>query len=703
MAAKLVKKRHDSASKKRGIPYVWGMNSEDAKARIHSLVKSLNHHNYLYYQQAEPTISDYEFDQLLAELQLLETQWPEFVQPDSPTMRVGGEVTKSFQTVVHDFPFMSLANSYSREDLEEFDQRIRKSINQSFSYVCELKFDGVAIGLKYENGLLVKAVTRGDGVQGDDVTANIKTIHSIPLKLQGEDYPEKFEIRGEIFMPLKSFESINKARRAELEDLGYDEEQIAEKLFKNPRNAAAGSIKMQESSEVSKRKLDCYMYALLSENHQSESHYDNLKQASDWGFQVSNYSKQCSNLEEVYAFIDKWDVERDNLPFEIDGIVVKVNEYNVQKVLGSTAKSPRWAIAYKFKARQAKTTLDKITYQVGRTGSITPVANLRPVFLAGTTVKRASLHNADFIAEMDIRESDFVYVEKGGEIIPKVVAVDASARGLFSQPHQYITHCPECGAELIRNEGEANHYCPNDAHCPPQITGRIAHFVSRKAMDINSLGEKTIELFVRDGLVNNVADLYDLQYDQIIQLEGFKEQSTRNILEGIEASKQIPFERVLFAIGIRYVGETVAKKLALHFRNLDAIEAADINSLLEAEEIGEIIAKSVQDFFKSNDNLLLLNRLKSAGLQLHLDENAYKPKSNILEGKSFVVSGVFSLFSRDELKKKIEENGGKVLSGVSASTSYLVAGEKMGPEKKKKAEKLNVDVISEQDFIDMIS
>lgn len=679
------------------------MNSEEASARINSLVKSLNHHNYLYYQQAAPTISDYEFDQLLAELQLLEAQFPELQQPDSPTLRVGGEITRNFQTVVHDYSFLSLSNSYSREDLEEFDQRIRKSVNQEFSYVCELKFDGVAIGLKYEQGLLSKAVTRGDGVQGDEVTANIRTIQSIPLKLQGNGFPEQFEIRGEIFMPLKSFENLNKNRRAELEDLGYDEEQIAEKLFKNPRNAAAGSIKMQESAEVSKRKLDCYMYALMGEFPETESHYDNLMLAKQWGFKVSEYSKQCANLEEVYAFIDKWDVERDQLPFDIDGIVVKVNEYAVQRVLGSTAKSPRWAIAYKFKARQAKTILDKITYQVGRTGSITPVANLRPVFLAGTTVKRASLHNADFIAEMDIREGDTVYVEKGGEIIPKVVAVEASMRDLFSEPHKYINHCPECGTELIRKEGEANHYCPNDATCPPQLTGRIAHFVSRKAMDINSMGEKTIELLVKEGLVGNAADLYDLKYDQIIQLEGFKDQSTKNILEGIEASKKIPFERVLFAIGIRYVGETVAKKLALHFRNLDAIAQANVQSLLEAEEIGEIIAKSVQDFFSNNNNQILIDRLKSAGLQFQLDEEAYKPKSNRLEGKSFVVSGVFSLFSRDELKKKIEENGGKVLSGVSASTSFLVAGEKMGPEKKKKAEKLNVAVISEQDFVEMIS
>jgi DNA ligase (NAD+) len=679
------------------------MNSEEAVARINHLVKSLNHHNFLYYQQAAPIISDLEFDQLLAELQLLENQFPEFQQPDSPTLRVGGEVTRNFKTVAHDFPFLSLSNSYSREDLEEFDLRIRKSVNQSFSYVCELKFDGVAIGLQYEQGLFTKAVTRGDGVQGDDVTANIKTIQSIPLKLQGSGFPDRFEIRGEIFMPLKSFESLNKNRRAELEDLGYDEEQIAEKLFKNPRNAAAGSIKMQESAEVAKRKLDCYMYAMMGDFPGTESHYDNLMLAKQWGFKVSEFSKQCANLDEVYAFINKWDVERDQLPFDIDGIVVKVNEYAVQRLLGSTAKSPRWAIAYKFKARQAKTILDKITYQVGRTGSITPVANLRAVFLAGTTVKRASLHNADFIAEMDIREGDTVYVEKGGEIIPKVVAVEASMRDLFSEPHQYITHCPECGTELIRQEGEANHYCPNDSTCPPQLTGRISHFVSRKAMDINSMGEKTIELLVREGLVSNVADLYDLKFEQIIQLEGFKEQSTRNIIEGIEASKLIPFERVLFAIGIRYVGETVAKKLALHFRNLHAIATADVLSLLEAEEIGEIIAKSVQDFFGNQNNQLLLDRLKSAGLQFQLDEEAYKPKSNLLEGKSFVVSGVFSLFSRDELKKKIEENGGKVLSGVSASTSYLVAGEKMGPEKRKKAEKLNVAVISEQDFVKMIS
>lgn len=679
-----------------------------ARERIRHLVQELNRHNHLYYIEAKPEISDYDFDQLLEELQKLEQEFPQFLQPDSPTQRVGGTVTKQFETVRHRFPFLSLSNSYSREDLTEFDQRIQKAVTLPYTYVCELKFDGVAIGLQYENGVLKRAVTRGDGLQGDDVTTNVKTIRSIPLKVHWQDatgkaLPAEFEIRGEIFMTHKRFEAMNAARKAELEDLGYDDEQIRERLFKNPRNATAGSLKMQDSSEVAKRKLDCFMYALMGDGFGEESHFDNLSLARSLGFPVSEVSRQCANLNEVFDFIDEWERKRDQLPFDIDGVVVKVNEYAVQRLLGSTAKSPRWAIAFKYKAREAQTRLLSISYQVGRTGAITPVANLEPVFLSGTTVKRASLYNADYIAEMDIREGDTVFVEKGGEIIPKVIRVDASKRDLFSAPHEYIRLCPECNTELIRKEGEALHYCPNETGCPPQIIGRIVHFVGRKAMDINTLGEKTIELFVREGLLRNVADLFSLQAESILGLEGFKELSTKNIIEGIEASKAVPFERVLFALGIRYVGETVAKKLAIHFRNLEALKHAELETLKSAEEVGEVIAISVKAFFSNHDNLVVLERLQQAGLQFELNAEAYKPKSDRLAGKSFVVSGVFSVFSRDELKKKIEEHGGKVLSGVSAATSYLIAGEKMGPEKRKKAEKLNVPVISEEEFVKMIA
>ncbi len=680
------------------------MTQEEAKLRIAQLTEEINAHNYKYYLEAAPKISDREFDVLLEELQKLEKAFPELAALDSPTQRVGGSVTKNFDTVVHQVPFLSLSNSYSKEDLIDFDERIRKSIDQEFTYVCELKFDGVAIGLQYSNGKLRQAITRGDGVQGDVVTANARTIGSIPLSLHGSGFPDEFEIRGEVFMPLKSFEGLNKTRRAELEDLGYDEEQIADRLFKNPRNAASGSLKMQESSEVAKRKLDCFMYFLIADGLDVQSHYDNLQLAKSWGFKISEHIRVCKSIDEIMEFIDEWELKRDSLPFDIDGIVIKVNEYKVQRVLGNTSKSPRWAIAFKYKAQRVSTMLDKITYQVGRTGAITPVANLKPVFLAGTTVKRASLYNADYIANMDIREGDRVFVEKGGEIIPKVVEVDTSLRGMFSEPTHYITQCPECEASLIRKEGEAIHYCPNELGCPPQIKGKIEHFIGRKAMDINSLGEKTIQALFDKGLIHTVADLYSLKFEDIFgQMEGFKETSTRNIIEGIEASKKVPFERVLFAIGIRYVGETVAKKLALKFRNVDALMKATKEELLETEEIGEIIAISVLEYFSIPEHREQIEKLRQDGLQLELDELAHQPKSDRLQGKSFVVSGVFSVFSRDELKKTIEENGGKVLSGVSASTTYLIAGEKMGPEKRKKAEKLQVAIITEQEFIEMIS
>ncbi len=661
------------------------------------------HHNILYYQDSKPEISDFEFDKLLEELMNLESRFPDLLLPDSPTQRVGGSITKEFKTVVHDVPFLSLSNSYSIDDLNDFDERIRKSVTVPFSYAVELKFDGVAIGLKYVNGILNQAVTRGDGVQGDDVTNNVRTIKSIPLKLLGNNFPAQFEIRGEIFMPLKSFESLNASRRAELEDIGMDEEQILDRLFKNPRNAASGSIKMQESKEVAKRRLDAFMYLLIGDDIPSDEHIGSLNLAEQWGFQISKHKKLCNSMEEIMEFINYWDKQREELPFEIDGIVIKVNEIPVQRLLGNTAKSPRWAIAYKYKAQRVPTLLEKITYQVGRTGAITPVANLKPVFLAGTTVKRASLYNADYISEMDIREGDIVYVEKGGEIIPKVVAVNLESRTPDITPLRYITNCPECHTELIRKEGEAIHYCPNDTGCPPQLKGKIEHFISRKAMNIDSLGEKTIDALFDKGLIHSYGDLYSLKFDDINdKLEGFKETSSRNIIEGINSSLTVPFERVLFAIGIRYVGHTRAKKLANQFKSLATLQKASREELLQTDEIGEIIADSILDFFSKEANLQEIEKLKQAGLQFKLDEEAYKPSSNILEGKSFVVSGVFSVFSRDEIKKQIEANGGKVLSGVSASTSYLLAGEKMGPEKRRKAEKAGVEIISEQQFIDMI-
>jgi DNA ligase (NAD+) len=678
------------------------MNNEQIHARINQLTAEVNQHNHNYYVLDHPTISDFEFDHLLEELIRLEQQFPEWADPDSPTQRVGGAVTKNFKTVVHKYPMMSLANSYSKEDLQEFDERIRKNVSRSFSYVTELKFDGAGISLTYRNGRLVQALTRGDGAQGDDVTANVKTIKSIPLRLSGSDYPADFEIRGEIFMPLKSFEKLNAEKRAELEDIGMDEAQIADRLFKNPRNAASGSLKMQESAEVARRKLDCVLYALLGEDLPGNSHFDNLQIAASWGLKTSMYARRCENISEIMEYIDFWEQKRDELPFEIDGIVIKVNEIDVQRLLGNTAKSPRWAIAYKYKARQAVTVLEKISYQVGRTGAITPVANLRPVFLAGTTVKRASLYNADFIAEMDIREGDTVFVEKGGEIIPKIVAVDQHLRPGGGHPHTYATYCPECGAPLRRIEGEALHYCTNENACPPQIKGKLEHFISRRAMDINTLGEKTVDALYESGLVHNIADLYTLRENDILgKLEGFRELSTRNMLDGIAASVNVPFERVLFALGIRYVGQTVAKKLAIHFRSIERLMAAGRDELLEAPEIGEVIADSILHYFSQPENKLLIGRLRDYGLHFEIDEQAYQPLSNKLSGKSFVVSGVFRLFSRDDLKKRIEEHGGKVVSGVSGSTSFLIAGDKMGPEKLKKAEKLGVPVISEDEFVKM--
>lgn len=678
------------------------MGKEEALQRIQELTAQLNEHNYRYYVLDQPTVSDFDFDKLLEELQKLEQKYPELIQADSPTQRVGGEPVKSFQSIRHSYPMMSLSNSYSKEDLLEFDERIRKNTDKPFTYVAELKFDGAGISLVYQNGILTQAITRGDGEFGDDVISNIKTIRSIPLKLSGNDFPESFVIRGEVFMPLKSFEKLNAEKRAEMEEQGLDEEQIAARLFKNPRNAASGSLKLQKSAEVASRGLDCFLYAMYGELLPKNSHYDNLMAAASWGLKISPHSEKCQSLKEVLAYIEFWEQERDNLPYDIDGIVVKVNELDIQRLLGSTAKSPRWAIAYKYKARQAVTRLEKITYQVGRTGAITPVANLKPVFLAGTTVKRASLYNADYISQMDIREGDQVFVEKGGEIIPKIVGVDLSARIAGSLPHTYASQCPECGSALVRKEGEAIHYCLNENHCPPQIKGRLAHFIHRKAMDINTIGERTIDALFDAGLVHNVADLYELRESDILgKLEGFRELSTRNMLEGIQASLAVPFERVLFALGIRFVGQTVAKRLALHFRSMDRLMRASREELLETPEVGEVIADSIVQFFAQPDSVQVLERLREKGLQFEIHESAQGQVSDKLAGKSFVVSGVFSLFSREELKKRIEEHGGKVLSGVSASTSFLLAGEKMGPEKRKKAEKLGIAIISEDDFIRM--
>lgn len=678
------------------------MNRAEAELKIRELSQQLNQHNHSYYILNQSTISDFEFDQLLAELQQLEQAFPDLASDDSPTKRVGGDITKTFETVTHQVPFLSLSNSYSREDLVEFDERIRKTIGSDFTYVCELKYDGVAIGLTYENGRLVQAVTRGDGERGDVITNNVKTINTIPLKLQNGDWPERFEVRGEVFMPLKSFEKLNQAKQAELEDIGLNEEEIRERLFKNPRNAAAGTLKMQVSSEVAKRGLDCFLYYVITDREIGNTHYENLAKAKNWGFHVSDSIRACQSIDEVFQFIDYWENKRSQLPFDIDGVVIKVNEYDKQKLLGATAKSPRWAIAFKYKTQEAQTVILSIDYQVGRTGAITPVGNLKPVQLGGTTVKRASLYNADYIEKLDIRVGDVAFVEKGGEIIPKVTRVDATKRDLFSEPTQYAKFCPECQTELIRKSGEALHYCPNEEGCPPQIVGKIIHFVSRRALNIDSLGEKTVKTLHDAGFIKNYADLYLLNKEQILSLEGFKEQSATNILQGIEDSKKQPFEKVLFALGIRYVGETVAKKLAIYFQNIDKIILATFEELLDVPEVGEVIARSVFDFFQQPFHIHQIEQLKAHGLQTEVNEDSSGKISSKLADKTFVVSGVFSVFSRDELKKTIESHGGKNVGSLSKSTSFLVVGENMGPEKKKKAESLNIPMISEQEFLKMI-
>jgi DNA ligase (NAD+) len=667
------------------------MSIEKAKARVEELIKKIDHYNYQYYQNSISEIPDFDFDMLLQELIQLENQYPELKKEDSPSQRVGGTVTKEFKTIVHKYPMLSLGNTYSEEELRDFDLRTRKLIGDNFEYTCELKFDGVAISLTYEKGILRTAVTRGDGIKGDDITQNAKTIRSIPLKINSKEIPDVFEVRGEVFLPLETFDKINRER-----------EDIGEPLLANPRNAASGTLKMQDSGIVAKRKLDCYVYALLGKPIPA-SHYDSLETLKKWGFHVSPTYQKCKTIDEVKAYIDKWEKERFKLPLGTDGIVIKVNRYDQQDAMGYTAKSPRWAIAYKYKAEAAATLLESIEYQVGRTGAVTPVANLKPVQLAGTKVKRASLHNANEIERLDIRIGDTVFVEKGGEIIPKVTGVDLSKRKKDSIPVKFITHCPECGTELVRKEGEAAFYCPDDKKCPPQIKGRIEHFIGRKAMGIDGLGPETIEQLFDKGLIKDPSDLYGLTLEKLSVMERFGEKSAQNILKGLEKSKEMPFKNVLFAIGIRYVGSTVAEKLAKHFKNIDRIAGATYEELIEAPEIGDKIALSVLDFFRQKGNLDFVDRFKKAGLQMEIKETELIKESNQFDGKSFVISGVFENFSRDELKDKIEKNGGKIISSISAKLDYLIAGENMGPAKLEKANKLGIKIVSEQEFINMMN
>jgi DNA ligase (NAD+) len=672
------------------------MTAEEAKSRIENLSRELERHNHSYYVLSNPTISDFEFDQLLKELEQLEEQFPAFVDANSPTKRVGGDITKKFAAVVHDFPMMSLSNTYSKDEIVEWENRIRKIADGKLEYVCELKYDGVAIGIKYVDGAMTRAVTRGDGSKGEDITNNVRTIRTIPMKLKGNNYPSDFEIRGEIFYPLASFQKLNEQR-----------EEAGEALFANPRNTASGTLKMQDSAIVASRGLDCYLYGVYSKETLASSHFKSVQYAGEWGFKIPSAERtmiaKCENIDQITDFINHWDTERHNLDFEIDGIVIKVNNYRQQEELGFTAKSPRWAIAYKFKAAEVTTVLESVAYQVGRTGAITPVANLKPVLLAGTTVKRASLHNADQIEKLDLRIGDHVYVEKGGEIIPKVTAVNLAKRDPNAPVFEYITHCPECETALIRNEGDAKHYCPNDSGCPPQIKGKMEHFISRKAMDIEGLGSETIDQLYDAGMINSIADLYDLTSEQLLPLDRMAEKSVDNMLSGILDSKQVPFERVLFALGIRYVGETVAKKLARHFRSLESLMAADLESLVAVDEIGERIAQSVVDYFANPVHISLIERLKAAGLQFEIPEEQFAGTTEKLKGLSFVISGVFERHSRDELKETIEKNGGKNSGSVSSKTTYVLAGEGMGPSKREKAEKLGVTIISESDFEAMIS
>lgn len=660
------------------------MNIQDT---IQQLRSELDQHNYNYYVLDQPQISDFEFDQKLKELQTLEAAHPEFFDANSPTQRVGGTITKNFQTVVHDYRMYSLDNSYSKKDVVDWEARIQKVLgNVPIEYTCELKYDGASISITYENGKLARAVTRGDGVQGDEVTNNIKTIKSIPLQLKG-NYPAHFAIRGEIILPFAGFEKMNQ----ELIEIG-------ETPYSNPRNTASGSLKLQDSSEVAKRPLDCLLYALVGNNLPLQSQFEGLQAARDWGFKAPKEAKLAKNINEVFKFIDYWDAHRHQLPYETDGVVIKVNALSYQDELGYTAKSPRWAIAYKFKSEQVSTKLNSISYQVGRTGAITPVANLEPVQLAGTVVKRASLHNADQIEKLDIRIGDTVFVEKGGEIIPKIIAVDLEKRPDHSEVTHYITNCPECQTALVRSDGEANHYCPNFYGCPPQIIGRIQHFISRKAMDIEGLGGETVALLYNNGLVHNYADLYDLTVEQVLPLERMAQKSAENLVNGVAKSKEIPFESVLFALGIRFVGETVAKKLAKHYKTITALEQATLEDLILVDEIGERIAKSVIEFFANEENRAIIERLRLQGVQMEIVEKVNPNATTKFLGKTFVVSGVFEEFSRDDLKKAIEDNGGKVGSSISSKTNFVVAGDNMGPSKLEKATKLGIPILSEQDF-----
>ncbi|MDB5124404.1 MAG: ligase LigA [Mucilaginibacter sp.] len=670
------------------------MSPAEAKKRIESLSAELKQHNYNYYVLAMPTITDYDFDRKLEELSALEKQFPEFADPDSPTQKVGGDITKEFVTVKHRWPMLSLGNTYNEQELLDFDQRIRKAIGDNFEYVCELKFDGLSISLTYANGQLLRAVTRGDGIQGDDVTTNVRTINTIPRRLHPGNYPDEFEIRGEVFMHLKAFERLNAERM-----------ENGEVTYANPRNFASGTLKMQDSAEVARRPLDCFLYFLYTEKQLFKTHWESLQAVKTWGFHTNQHSRLCSSIEDVVKFIDHWDKKRFDLSYDIDGIVIKVNSYAQQQELGFTAKSPRWAIAYKYKAEQVQTQLLRVTYQVGRTGAVTPVANLKPVLLAGTTVKRATLHNADEIEKrLKLHEHDWVYVEKGGEIIPKIISVNLEKRDPSAAPIHYITHCPVCNTLLERKEGEAAFYCPNDEGCAPQIVGKMQHFIGRKAMNIDGLGDETIEALYQKGLISKIHDIYDLRLhsQELKQLERFGEKSINNMLEGIERSKQMPFEKVLFGLGIRYVGETVARKLAAHFKTIDNLASATFDELVTAEEIGERIALSIMEYFSSQNHRVEIEKLKAQGLQFVTEEKELKLDSDKLNGQSFIISGVFEKFSRDELKDLIEKNGGKIVSSISAKLNFLVAGDNMGPAKLEKAQKLNIPIISDEELLGMI-
>lgn len=665
------------------------MNSEnEVKDQIKRLREALNHHNYKYYILSQPEISDFEYDMMMKELITLEKAHPEYFDVNSPSFRVGSDITGEFRQVFHRYPMLSLSNSYSPEEIKDFEARNKRIVNEEYEYVCELKYDGLSISITYENGQLIRAVTRGDGEKGDDVTANVRTIRSIPLTLHGKSYPEFFEIRGEIILPLEGFKKMNEQRIAD-----------GEPAFANPRNAAAGTIKLQNSSIVAKRPLDCFFYSINGDDLPFESHYENLIKSAEWGFKITPYIKKCKTIEEVSDFIRKWETSRKELPFEIDGIVIKINNYSQQQRLGMTAKSPRWATAFKFKAEQALTKLLSVDFQVGRTGAITPVANLQPVLLAGTNVKRASLHNAGQIELHDIRINDYVYIEKGGEIIPKVVGVELSRRDQSSQPMQFITHCPECGSELIKPEGEARHYCPNEIACPPQIKGKLIHFVSRRAMDIG-LAEATISQLYDKGLIKTVADFYSLGKSDLLQLDRFAEKSASNLIDSIEKSKAVPFPRVIYALGIRYVGETVAKTLANHFKTIDQLRNATFEELTSVNEIGDRIALSIKDYFSIQRNSELIDKLQDAGLRMESEKKVIT--GGVFDGKTLVISGTFKKYTRDNIREFIEANGGKNAGSVSSNTDYLVAGENVGPAKLDKVKQLNVPVLTEDEFLSMI-